>query len=433
MTSWKSCLRPQTPDAYQESETAWEEAPGVPKAAEHALQGRSSAIKASQDVCGAEPHPEHVADIAYQSQRQLVSRFLDDYLPPKTSAERTYQSSIFWVESFLNFLDSRSAIVETSLSTLTLMHISKSRGNTALADRSRHCYNLLLKQIFGLKQVKDPTDLIRTGMILALYETYNPIQGQENAWPIHVDAAYKLMKSSPTRNENLLNEHDLRRLYTTEFLRIWINDLVVVPQIPHSNWSSTSVFDGLLELLFKATISLHDYRIKKKTKRCDLASIEHMLAITWSIETQLLDWYSQIQLKNDHSLFTVQERCPSPQTNAHTDQSVLVFGNPSTIPLVLLYWLGLVIVYNFMLEALESLANWGSLQTSYHQQKMNETNALCHYYSDLIAQCQDGVATGTGLGNHIFAAATFSAAHNVKLNRQRADHNSALEMEKVHS
>ncbi|KAJ6021810.1 hypothetical protein N7540_007314 [Penicillium herquei] len=301
------------------------------------------------------------------------------------------------------------------------MHISKSQGDTTLADRSRHCYNILLKQIFGLKQLKDPTDLIRTGMILALYETYNPIPGQENAWPIHVEAAYNLMTSSHTPNEHLLNEHDLRRLYTTEFLRIWINDLIVVPQIPHSTWSSTGLFDELLKLLFKATESLYDYRMKKKMKSCDLISIENMLATTRNIETQLFDWYSQLQSKNVDSLFTVQEPFSSPQANTHIHQSVLIFTDPSTIPLLLLYWLGLVIVYNFMFEALDNFAYWGSPQTTrYLQQKMNDTDALCRRYSDLIAQCQASATTGGGLGNIIFAMATFSGAQNVKLKRKRA-------------
>ncbi|KAJ5735421.1 uncharacterized protein N7483_000546 [Penicillium malachiteum] len=324
--------------------------------------------------------------------------------------------------------------MKTSISTLTLMHISKSQGDTALADRSRHCYNLLLKQIFGLKELKDPTDLIRTGMILALYETYNPIPDQENAWPIHVEAAYNLMTSSHTPKEHLLNEHDLRRLYTTEFLRIWINDLVIIPQIPHSTWSSMGIFDELLELLFNATKSLYDYRIKKKMKSCDLTSIENMLAITRNIETQLFDWYSQLQLKNGDSLFAIQEQSSSPQADAHIHQSVLIFTNTSTIPLLLLYWLGLVIIYNFMFEALDSLAYWRSPQTTrYLQHKMNDTDALCCHYSDLIAQCQASVTTGGGLGNYIFAMATFSAAQNVKFKRKRATHNSALEIPELHS
>lgn len=72
-----------------------------------------------------------------------------------------------------------------------------------------------MQQILGLRQLSDPTDLIRTGMILALYETYSSAPDQNNAWQIHVEAAYNLL-SQYRIPAGALNDHDLRRLRTIE-------------------------------------------------------------------------------------------------------------------------------------------------------------------------------------------------------------------------
>lgn len=72
-----------------------------------------------------------------------------------------------------------------------------------------------MQHILELRQLSDPTDLIRTGMILALYETYDSAPDQDDAWQVHVEAACNLMRQSHL-SAGALNDHDLRRLYTIE-------------------------------------------------------------------------------------------------------------------------------------------------------------------------------------------------------------------------
>lgn len=152
---------------------------------------------------------------ANQNKTQLFSQFMDDYLPPKSSASITYQSPVYWVETLSSLMSSQSRLVNESLSALVLIHTATSRKDDALSQCSRLSYGLLMQQILGLRQLSDPTDLIRTGMILALYETYNSAPDQNHAWQIHVEAAYNLL-SQYRIPAGVLNDHDLRRLRTIE-------------------------------------------------------------------------------------------------------------------------------------------------------------------------------------------------------------------------
>ncbi|CRG82944.1 hypothetical protein PISL3812_00291 [Talaromyces islandicus] len=145
----------------------------------------------------------------------LISHFLDDYLPPHASGSVPYQSPVYWAEAFLSFLDSQSTIVNASLSALTLAHLANSKCDVALAQLGRHYYGLAMQQICALQEPKHPTALVRTGMILGLYELYNQPLGHHHAWQVHVQAAYSLMRELEFPHQ-ALNKHDLRRLFTIE-------------------------------------------------------------------------------------------------------------------------------------------------------------------------------------------------------------------------
>ncbi|KAJ5088099.1 hypothetical protein N7456_011715 [Penicillium angulare] len=276
--------------------------------------------------------------------------------------------------------------METSLSTLTLMHMARSQKDSALAGYSKYYYNLLMKQILGLRELKGPTDLIRAGMILALYETYNPMPDQENAWPVHVKA--------------------FLRLCNTGFL-------AAIPS-PYLRNGSSDVFDQLLEIIFQATILFHGYQRSRQNESLNLTAAEHMLTAASNYETMLLTWYGQLQCQSDQPLFMAQDHPRQPQ-------AIIAFPNMSTIPLLLVYWLGMVVVYDSMLEALETLqVAHQSSPDEYgdFERKMKETDAIFRLYFAHITQCQAGVDTGNGLGASIMASATLSAAYQVYLRRE---------------
>lgn len=151
----------------------------------------------------------------HQSQRQLISQFLDDYLPPRASGSVSYQSPVYWAEAFFSFLDSQSTIVNVSLSALTLAHLANSKRDGALAQHGRHHYGLAMQKICALRTLEHPTALVRAGMILALYEIYNHPLGSDNPWQVHVQGAYNLMREFDFPHQ-ALSKHDFRRLCTVE-------------------------------------------------------------------------------------------------------------------------------------------------------------------------------------------------------------------------
>lgn len=151
----------------------------------------------------------------HQSQRQLISLFLNDYLPPHAPGSISYQSPVYWAETFFSFLDSQSTIVNDSLSALTLAHLGSSKCDATLAHQGRYHYGLAMQKICALQKLEHPTSLVRTGMILALYELYSHPLGSETSWQVHVQGAYNLMRASKLPH-HALSRHDRRRLFTIE-------------------------------------------------------------------------------------------------------------------------------------------------------------------------------------------------------------------------
>lgn len=145
----------------------------------------------------------------------MMSKFLDDYLPPRASNTVSDQTPVYWAETFGTLLNSKSAIVKMSLSALTLANLSNLQRDDTLAHHGRHYYSQTIQSICALRKLEHPSDLIRTSMILALYELYSQPISLESPWNVHVKAAYNLTQRSGLQSETL-SKHDLRRLCTME-------------------------------------------------------------------------------------------------------------------------------------------------------------------------------------------------------------------------
>lgn len=72
-----------------------------------------------------------------------------------------------------------------------------------------------MQKIRALKNLEHPTALVRSGMILALYEIYNHPIASDNPWQVHVQGAYNIMRGLEFPHQ-ALSKHDLRRLCTIE-------------------------------------------------------------------------------------------------------------------------------------------------------------------------------------------------------------------------
>lgn len=152
-------------------------------------------------------------------------------------------------------------------------------------------------------------------------------------------------------------------------------------------------------------------------------SADETLKTSVDIERYLLSWYHQLELENHHPLFMTQAGpASSMPINAHDQMQTITFSNVSSIHILLFYWLGLVIVYESMFEALETLAQSSRPQTPNDlYERMEATDSLCRHFVTRIFQCQADATTGKGLGTAIFAKATSLAAQKIRRGWKKND------------
>ena len=333
------------------------------------------------------------------------------------------------MELFPTFLHSQSPVIQTSLTALTLMHLAKSRHDDALAHRGRGHYMQAVQQICLLKGAEDPCDLIRTAMILALYELYAQAPGQDHAWNVHVQAACNLARELHSGMETL-NTQDRRRLRTIEvglsglaygivltvqFLRMCANLSLEPPSVFRSHVElSTDSFDLLLNTLSEICQFRGGLRHQSVRSGVTWDSTAGILRASACFEKRLLSWYHELQSEAIHPLFMIRPATTRPMpVQLQKPEETMFFTNPSGIPHLLLYWLGMVLVYVTVAEALRGLANSGLFPPSRTiEQRLAKADALCHHFVNRLAQCQSA-CTGKGTGTAILAAAACQAAQQI--------------------
>lgn len=140
------------------------------------------------------------------------------------------------------------------------------------------------------------------------------------------------------------------------------------------------------------------------------------------IERCLLNWYHKLELENDHPLFMTQAGPTSSMPITHDQLQRVIFSNIPSIYLLLFYWLGLVIVYASMFEALDSLAQSSRPQPPNDPyERMEAADSLCRHFVTRISQSQADTTTGKGRGTAIFATATSLAAQKISGRWKRND------------
>ncbi|GLA05887.1 hypothetical protein AnigIFM60653_006408 [Aspergillus niger] len=304
-----------------------------------------------------------------QSQVQLVSIFLRDYLPPEAPDSTKHQSPVYWVELFSSFVQSESPVVKTALAALTLVHTASLQQDDALAHYSRHHYVQAMQQICALTEVDYCSDLVRTAMILALYEVCAQPSGQDHAWSVHVQAACRLASESNTATE-MLTAHDLHRLRTIE----------------HELLRNKITWD----------------------------SATYLIRVSVSLERKLLHWNHEWQSESRYPLFMIVPPTAGPMaTPSGKPEEKIFIPRADDIPLLLFYWLGMTMVYATIANVLRGIQDVQHVPTTMLERRLAKATGLCHRFVDRISQCQMGCAD-KGLGTMILAAAVCRAAQTLR-------------------
>lgn len=149
-----------------------------------------------------------------------------------------------------------------------------------------------------------------------------------------------------------------------------------------------------------------------------------MLKMSLDIERCLFHWHNKLELENDHPLFMTRAGPTSSiPINAYDQLQTIIFSDISSIHLLLFYWLGLVIVYESMTEALETFVQSSRPQPPHDSyERMEAADSLCHHFVTRIFQCQADATTGKGRGIAIFATATSLAAQKLSRGWKRNDY-----------
>ncbi|GKZ83748.1 hypothetical protein AnigIFM56816_008844 [Aspergillus niger] len=349
-----------------------------------------------------------------QSQVQLVSIFLRDYLPPEAPDSTKHQSPVYWVELFSSFVQSESPVVKTALAALTLVHTASLQQDDALAHYSRHHYVQAMQQICALTEVDYCSDLVRTAMILALYEVCAQPSGQDHAWSVHVQAACKLARESNTATE-MLTEQDLRRLRTIEYLHICtnINHGPSLTLLSHAE-PSANRFDILLDILYELG-QLHSYfQHELLRNKITWDSATYLIRVSVSLERRLLHWNHEWQSESRYPLFMIVPPTAGPTaTPSGKPEEKMSIPQADDVPLLLFYWLGMTMVYATIAKVLRGTQEFQHVPATILERRLAKATGLCHRFVDRISQCQVGCAD-KGLGTIILAAAVGQAAQKLQ-------------------
>lgn len=118
----------------------------------------------------------------------------------------------------------------------------------------------------------------------------------------------------------------------------------------------SNAYDQLLDILFKIPSiveELEQLKSQSNTTIC-LRRVSSLLLNAFHIEENLMQWYQKLNTNfgDNEPLFATQPTTSVPN-ELHVTNGRITFRNESLIPLLLLYWLGLVIIYTTITTALQ--------------------------------------------------------------------------------
>jgi hypothetical protein len=175
---------------------------------------------------------------------------------------------------------------------------------------------------------------------------------------------------------------------------------------------SADIFDRLLEILSQTAYLLATMR-RSSYGGLDRNSANALLQQSVYSKGELLTWFHEFQSEEgSQPLFFSQHMTDD---TVERPQETIKFTNPSSIPLLVLYWLGLVAVYASMAKALRILARTD--ERTCLKERLETAELLCYRFTNRLSQSHAG-CVGMGQGNTILLMATSLAAQQICQNSQ---------------
>ncbi|KAH8698432.1 hypothetical protein BGW36DRAFT_145775 [Talaromyces proteolyticus] len=287
---------------------------------------------------------------------QVLSYFLDSYLPGRPAHPREDQTALTWIRSWplslgkWNFLD-------MSLSALSLAYIGDMHQNQTLLHQGERCYDeALMRMRARLSQNSIDEGVLAACMSMSIYELFHTTGNSPQGWMFHVKGACHLLRLRGPPSENSPLDMNLYRRIRAAAL--WDSYGSGKPTfLAGLEWCGLSdmPYDRLLDILIRLPSLLAKAdQIESTSKDVDaIRAAQELLGKCHALRDELIFWYAGFQSEESGPLFYLELEERHPYLDPDSDlQDVfpesVTFQNAYIAQILLLYWYGEVVVHSIM-------------------------------------------------------------------------------------
>ncbi|KAH8700107.1 hypothetical protein BGW36DRAFT_292557 [Talaromyces proteolyticus] len=363
-------------------------------------------------------------NMAPENRMQVLSYFLEKYMPASMTSYRTFETPSSWIRGLPNLLG-RWEILDTALTALCLAYISDSSHNNAYMQESQRFYSAVLRRLgsLPLDSMKSANDgVLATTMIMAMYELFHCTYQGLHGWMFHVKGACRLLelRGPPSQalplNLSLYSRVRITAIWdaygTRKPLFLARPEWQGLSDTPHDNLLDLLVYiPGLLERLDSIATKTEE-SLQFGNYKIDLLAIDDLLSCWLAISHRLTNWYSDFESEEFGGLFKTGPL--QLQSHPYLDNNtklhavfpqVITFRDAYIAQIMLLYWFGETIIHTAMTklykikENYKGVMNKNVIPTSYrsaHQDNMENASKIGDYYATKICQSVASLRGGYG-------------------------------------
>ncbi|CRG89704.1 Nitrate transporter [Talaromyces islandicus] len=277
---------------------------------------------------------------------QILSYFLEHYLPNRPLNQREDQTALTWIRSLpaslgkWNFLD-------MALSALSLAYIGDMHQKQSLLRQGERCYDSALIHMRARLSQK----WVDEGVLAACM--YGGTQG----WMFHVKGACWLLKlRGPPSEKSPLDMNLYRRIRAAALWDSYGSGKPTFLAKPEWRGLSDAPYDRLLDILVRLPSLLAKAdQIDSTTvpESLDISTVQRLLKKCHALRDELIFWYAEFQSKEASPLFYLEPEEQHPYLEPGSDlQDVfpesVKFQSAYIAQMLLLYWYGEVVVHSVM-------------------------------------------------------------------------------------
>ncbi|EED24598.1 conserved hypothetical protein [Talaromyces stipitatus ATCC 10500] len=308
--------------------------------------------------------PQSYINTAPENRMQVLSYFLERYLPASMTSHRNFITPSSWVRSLPNLLG-RWEVLDTALSALCLAYIGDLHQGYVHLHESQRFYNeaLLRLRSMSLDSLKSANEGVLTmTMTMAMYELFHSTYGRLQGWMFHVKGACRILQlRGPPTKDTPLDMSLFNRVRNTALWDAYGSRKMLFLARPEWQNLSDTPHDILLDALvcIPGLIEASDNMLSlTQSGRVDLPGIDDLLRCWHAIYLRLTEWYVEFEKQEPVGLYDCGplDRKGHPYLDADKSHlysmfpQVISFRDTYVAQNLLMYWFGQLVVHTTMLQ-----------------------------------------------------------------------------------